>query len=136
MLEGKREDIVPNCPQLYMDLIIRCWDQEPGKRPQIGEVVEHIEAIKKAILEQQHIQWTPNHEFTPLLDPNQGICYDIDVLFVHCLLVEEIPYDKLKKVHIIGEGNFGEVYCQSSHMNAFQIFYRFGKLFTVVRKWP
>ncbi|KAF0495981.1 kinase-like protein [Gigaspora margarita] len=43
---GVREIPVKNTPDIYVDLYKRCWDQDPGKRPKIMEVLEDLKTIR------------------------------------------------------------------------------------------
>lgn len=47
---GERADPLVNCPPGYMELIERCWDQEPTKRPNIEEILQIISTIKQNII--------------------------------------------------------------------------------------
>ncbi|EXX54257.1 kinase-like domain-containing protein [Rhizophagus irregularis DAOM 181602=DAOM 197198] len=40
--EGKRPEIIENTPQCYVDLMKKCWDKDPLKRPSSKEVLKII----------------------------------------------------------------------------------------------
>jgi len=44
--EQKRPDLPNDLNQEFIDLIKECWDQDPGKRPNITQVFERMNAIK------------------------------------------------------------------------------------------
>ncbi|GET54002.1 kinase-like domain-containing protein [Rhizophagus irregularis DAOM 181602=DAOM 197198] len=41
--KGERPEIIENTPQCYVDLMKKCWDENPLKRPSSEEVLEIIE---------------------------------------------------------------------------------------------
>ena len=41
--KGKRPKIIENTPQCYIDLMKKCWDDDPLKRPSSEEVLNNIE---------------------------------------------------------------------------------------------
>ncbi|CAB4410610.1 unnamed protein product [Rhizophagus irregularis] len=41
--DGERPEIIENTPQCYVDLMKRCWNEDPLKRPSSKEVLEIIE---------------------------------------------------------------------------------------------
>lgn len=43
--DGEREEDIEECPDGYMELIRKCWDQQPQNRPSIDEVIVEIEKI-------------------------------------------------------------------------------------------
>jgi serine/threonine protein kinase len=48
VLEGKRPQIPPDCPEAMRKLIERCWHAKPAKRPSMKEVVEAIEKMDRS----------------------------------------------------------------------------------------
>src|SRR5688572_6330601 len=40
--KGKRPEIIKDTPQYYVDLMKRCWDKDPLKRPNVSEIEEII----------------------------------------------------------------------------------------------
>ncbi|CAB5095971.1 unnamed protein product [Rhizophagus irregularis] len=40
--KGERPEIIENTPQCYVDLMKKCWDEDPLKRPSSEEVLEII----------------------------------------------------------------------------------------------
>ncbi|CAB5192771.1 unnamed protein product [Rhizophagus irregularis] len=40
ILQGLREEPVPDPPEDYVEIYTRCWNGEPDKRPTINQVVE------------------------------------------------------------------------------------------------
>ncbi|EXX63351.1 uncharacterized protein OCT59_007064 [Rhizophagus irregularis] len=49
ILQGLREEPVPDTPEDYVEIYTRCWNGEPDKRPTINQVVERLEAIMTKI---------------------------------------------------------------------------------------
>lgn len=43
---GKRMEKPPNCGQEFYDLMHRCWNTEPGKRPTFNEILEELGKIE------------------------------------------------------------------------------------------
>ncbi|UZO18414.1 uncharacterized protein OCT59_009727 [Rhizophagus irregularis] len=41
--KGERPEIIENTPQCYADLMKKCWDEDPLKRPSANEVSDIIE---------------------------------------------------------------------------------------------
>ncbi|GES77299.1 kinase-like domain-containing protein [Rhizophagus clarus] len=41
--EGERPEIIENTPRCYVDLMKKCWDEDPLKRPSASEVLDIIE---------------------------------------------------------------------------------------------
>src|SRR6266542_4034986 len=41
--KGKRPKIIENTPQCYIDLMKRCWDEDPLKRPNASEIKKIID---------------------------------------------------------------------------------------------
>ncbi|EXX66866.1 kinase-like domain-containing protein [Rhizophagus irregularis DAOM 181602=DAOM 197198] len=41
--KGERPGIIKNTPQCYVDLMKKCWDEDPSKRPSANEVLDIIE---------------------------------------------------------------------------------------------
>lgn len=46
---GDREDLVPGCPEGYMELVQKCWDKDPAVRPEASQVLEEIRLIRGRI---------------------------------------------------------------------------------------
>jgi ankyrin repeat protein len=44
---GKRPTVKDNCPRLFGDLIVECWDPAREKRPTIDDVINRLAVIKK-----------------------------------------------------------------------------------------
>ncbi|POG70964.1 hypothetical protein GLOIN_2v1612108, partial [Rhizophagus irregularis DAOM 181602=DAOM 197198] len=40
--KGERPEIIENTPQCYVDLMKKCWDKNPSKRPSSEEVSDII----------------------------------------------------------------------------------------------
>ncbi|RIB28059.1 kinase-like domain-containing protein [Gigaspora rosea] len=49
IFQGRRELPVVGSPESYVQLYIRCWDEEPDNRPDIQEVVEALQLISKEL---------------------------------------------------------------------------------------
>lgn len=47
---GERAEPVEGCPNGYMELVQRCWDHDPFKRPHMDEVLDELSKIKKGVL--------------------------------------------------------------------------------------
>jgi len=47
--KGERPEIIKNTPQCYMDLMKKCWDKDPLKRPNISEIKNIVENWQKNI---------------------------------------------------------------------------------------
>lgn len=48
-VEGGRPDlklVPPECPQNFKALMIRCWDQDPTKRPDFRTILDALNEIK------------------------------------------------------------------------------------------
>jgi len=43
-MQGKREAIPDDCPTVVKNLITRCWDGEPTKRPKLAEMIALLKA--------------------------------------------------------------------------------------------
>ncbi len=52
---GKRPEIIKNTPQCYIDLMKKCWDEDPLKRPNVLEISNIIENWHKNILNSENI---------------------------------------------------------------------------------
>lgn len=48
---GDREDLIPDCPPGYMELVQLCWHNDPNMRPTIDQVLGEITQIKASIQE-------------------------------------------------------------------------------------
>ena len=48
--KGKRPEIIKNIPQCYINLMKKCWDMDPLKRPTASEIKKIIENWKKNII--------------------------------------------------------------------------------------
>ncbi|RGB28881.1 kinase-like domain-containing protein [Rhizophagus diaphanus] len=42
IINGVREEVIPNTPTYYSELYTECWDDEPDKRPSMNDVVKRI----------------------------------------------------------------------------------------------
>lgn len=60
--DGRRPCHIIDCPKPIMDLMLRCWSDDPIKRPYISEVVNNVEALCEIF---------PNR-FIPLIDCTTG----------------------------------------------------------------
>lgn len=49
--EGQREEDLEDCPPGYMELIKKCWDQDPKNRPTIDQIISTLEEIKRHLPE-------------------------------------------------------------------------------------
>ncbi len=52
--KGERPEIIENTPQCYIDLMKKCWDQDPSKRPTALEIIYHLnddEKFKNDVIE-------------------------------------------------------------------------------------
>ena len=47
-VQGIRPDIPRCCPRALADIMARCWDGNPDKRPEMSEVVAQLERIGTA----------------------------------------------------------------------------------------
>lgn len=47
--EGEREADLDDSPPGYMELIRKCWDQQPQNRPSINEVLDELAKIKISV---------------------------------------------------------------------------------------
>ncbi|CAI2200226.1 725_t:CDS:1, partial [Funneliformis geosporum] len=48
--KGKRPKIIKNIPQCYVNLMKKCWDMDPLKRPTASEIKKIIENWKENII--------------------------------------------------------------------------------------
>ena len=42
IIDGKRPEITSDTPECYVNLMKRCWDSNPTKRPSITEICEDV----------------------------------------------------------------------------------------------
>src|SRR6266498_3615894 len=49
--KGKHIEIVENTPQCYIDLMKKCWDKDPLKRPDVSEIADTIKNWISIILD-------------------------------------------------------------------------------------
>ena len=47
LLQKLRPEIPRSCPKSIADLMQRCWDADPNKRPEMEEVVSMLEEIEQ-----------------------------------------------------------------------------------------
>ena len=47
--EGERPEIIENTPQCYINLMKKCWDENPSERPNSSEVCDLIQNWNKMI---------------------------------------------------------------------------------------
>ncbi len=43
VLQGKRPRVPADCPTDFKDMMERCWNEQPAKRPNMEEVVQFFE---------------------------------------------------------------------------------------------
>ncbi|CAI2187483.1 13174_t:CDS:2, partial [Funneliformis geosporum] len=43
--QGRREIIVPDTPEEYVNIYTECWDNEPDNRPDMIQVVDRLDSI-------------------------------------------------------------------------------------------
>ena len=48
-LEGMRLPVPPDAPLQLLRLMARCWADEPGKRPEFGEIVAELDAVQQEV---------------------------------------------------------------------------------------
>jgi serine/threonine protein kinase len=48
---GLRPKIPSSCPPFFAELMTKCWDADPSKRPTFAQVIEQLEHIKKQFIE-------------------------------------------------------------------------------------
>jgi hypothetical protein len=46
VVEGQREEFEEECPEGYIELVVKCWHQDPAQRPQIDQVLMELARIK------------------------------------------------------------------------------------------
>lgn len=57
---GDREDILPDCPEGYMDLVQLCWAQDVVKRPEADEALVEIRRMRQSVLPDTIMQENSN----------------------------------------------------------------------------
>ncbi|KAK8887864.1 hypothetical protein M9Y10_038923 [Tritrichomonas musculus] len=121
LMTGKRPDLPNSIPKCYKELITKCWDQDPEKRPTFAQIVESLKTNREFITEfgvdekeyYSYIknisgeipypsQITTENEYQEEEDIEDDKPLDIDV--------KTLDLSKLEKIKIIGEGFFGVVY--------------------------
>lgn len=50
-MTGKRPDLPNSIPKCYKELITKCWDQDPEKRPTFAQIVESLKTNREFITE-------------------------------------------------------------------------------------
>ena len=60
--KGKRPEIIENTPQCYIDLMKKCWDKNPLKRPNSSEIINNINDWIENICNQNIINENFNEE--------------------------------------------------------------------------
>jgi len=48
-IDGKRPNIPPSCPGELSTLLRSCWDPEPVKRPNFGQIIAQLERIGNSL---------------------------------------------------------------------------------------
>ena len=61
--EGKRPKIIENTPQCYVDLMKKCWDEDPSKRPNASEIRNIIKNWRDDICNGEDIDENISEEF-------------------------------------------------------------------------
>ena len=51
IIKGKRLEKKDCIPKIYWELITKCWDQQPEKRPSFSEIVKELKNDKYAIVD-------------------------------------------------------------------------------------
>ena len=59
---GRREQPVNGTPQVYVNLYQECWDQDPGKRPTLDDIIATLSAISEISNEQYLIAISANYK--------------------------------------------------------------------------
>ena len=59
--KGKRPEIIENTPRCYIDLMKKCWDEDPLERPKVSEIKEIIDNWISIITYQQFIGEKPRN---------------------------------------------------------------------------
>ena len=54
--EDKRPEIVKNTPQCYVDLMKKCWDKDPLKRPDVSEIEDIINNWISIIIHDKNVK--------------------------------------------------------------------------------
>ncbi|CAG8709375.1 3812_t:CDS:2 [Racocetra fulgida] len=78
IIQGHREETIPETPKEYSDLYIKCWDAKPDERPCIETVHEELKKLMKCSIEicpkdDDDIRLTENNESN---DSGTGIFSD------------------------------------------------------------
>ncbi|CAK9033269.1 Glutamine synthetase leaf isozyme [Durusdinium trenchii] len=47
--QGLRPEIPPYCPELFAQLMVECWEENPDMRPDFGQILERLFAMMKVI---------------------------------------------------------------------------------------
>ncbi|RIB19843.1 kinase-like domain-containing protein [Gigaspora rosea] len=68
---GDREKIIPNTPQAYVDLFMKCWSSDPDKRPTFDIIFDDLNRISKTAVEIEFItnDITNTQLTSPLISP-------------------------------------------------------------------
>ena len=61
--EGERPKIIENTPQCYIDLMKKCWDEDPSKRPNASKIEDIIKNWHKNICHKENIDENIREEF-------------------------------------------------------------------------
>jgi serine/threonine protein kinase len=61
IINGMRPRIIPGTPLEYKELMEKCWDADPTKRPDIDTLLDKINDIYRSYLQNENVeQWTNN----------------------------------------------------------------------------
>ncbi|KAF8980527.1 hypothetical protein BGZ46_004068 [Entomortierella lignicola] len=55
LMNGRREEIVPGTPQEYTDMLVKCWDINPSRRPKIDVVIAILQTLMAITSEPLHV---------------------------------------------------------------------------------
>ncbi|KAF0412043.1 calmodulin-dependent protein kinase [Gigaspora margarita] len=68
---GDREKIIPNTPQTYVDLFMKCWSSDPDKRPTFDIIFDDLNRISETAVEFEFItnDITNTQLTSPLISP-------------------------------------------------------------------
>ncbi|KAF0447970.1 serine/threonine protein kinase [Gigaspora margarita] len=56
IIKGKRPEIINGTPPDYVDLMTKCWDKDPDKRPEAGKIMKKMEDMLRDIYANDNFQ--------------------------------------------------------------------------------
>ncbi|PKB92060.1 hypothetical protein RhiirA5_446218, partial [Rhizophagus irregularis] len=109
IIDGKRPEITNDTPDCFSNLMIKCWDSNPQKRPTIGKIIEILNSFNK---------WGNELDFITKAFFNNGLFYEQCFTTKNSIIEKAFINAEAKRLELIQLKKLGPEFSKKSHPKA------------------